>query len=324
MARREFAGAAAATTLTGAITASTTSIPIADATNWPTGSVGPFLVVIARGTANEEKVLVTSRSGTTLTCTLGNRGYDGTTAAAHASGVAIEHCAGAIDFDEANAHVNAAAAAHAATAISFSPTGGIAATNVQTAIAELDSEKIAAAIVDAKGDIIVATAADTVARLAVGSNDQVLTADSAQASGVKWATPASSTDRAVITGFSRAASDITTAIQFRRVIEVGTGAAFHPVPVVMDRAGSIIGIAINALNARTAGTMTVEVYKNGAATGLTAVIDGTNTQYAYGVQATGLDTFVAGDRLDVRGTSASFAPATGSDSIAASITVAYS
>ena len=45
-------------------------------------------------------------------------------------------------------------------------------------------------IVDAKGDIIAATAADTVARLAVGSNDQVLTADSTAATGLKWATPA--------------------------------------------------------------------------------------------------------------------------------------
>ena len=45
-------------------------------------------------------------------------------------------------------------------------------------------------IVDAKGDIIAATAADTVARLAVGSNDQVLTADSTTATGLKWATPA--------------------------------------------------------------------------------------------------------------------------------------
>ena len=45
-------------------------------------------------------------------------------------------------------------------------------------------------IVDAKGDIIAATAADTVARLAVGSNDTVLTADSTTATGLKWATPA--------------------------------------------------------------------------------------------------------------------------------------
>lgn len=44
-------------------------------------------------------------------------------------------------------------------------------------------------IVDAKGDIIAATAADTVARLAVGANDTVLTADSSTATGLKWATP---------------------------------------------------------------------------------------------------------------------------------------
>lgn len=46
-------------------------------------------------------------------------------------------------------------------------------------------------IVDAKGDLIVATAADTVSRLAVGTNDQVLTADSSTATGLKWATASS-------------------------------------------------------------------------------------------------------------------------------------
>lgn len=43
------------------------------------------------------------------------------------------------------------------------------------------------ALLDAKGDLFVGTAADTVARLAVGANGQVLIADSAQAVGVKWA-----------------------------------------------------------------------------------------------------------------------------------------
>jgi len=46
-------------------------------------------------------------------------------------------------------------------------------------------------IVDAKGDLIAATASDTVARLAVGTNGQVLLADSAEATGLKWGTPAS-------------------------------------------------------------------------------------------------------------------------------------
>ena len=43
---------------------------------------------------------------------------------------------------------------------------------------------------DAKGDILAGFANDDPRRLAVGSNGQVLTADTAQALGVKWATPA--------------------------------------------------------------------------------------------------------------------------------------
>jgi hypothetical protein len=49
---------------------------------------------------------------------------------------------------------------------------------------------IANTLVDAKGDVLTATADNTPARLAVGTNDQVLTADSSTATGLKWATPA--------------------------------------------------------------------------------------------------------------------------------------
>ena len=48
-------------------------------------------------------------------------------------------------------------------------------------------------IVTAKGDLIVATASGSVTNQAVGSNNQVLMADSAQADGVKWANEATAT-----------------------------------------------------------------------------------------------------------------------------------
>jgi hypothetical protein len=54
-----------------------------------------------------------------------------------------------------------------------------------------DATGIPATIFDAKGDIIAATAADTASRLAVGTNGQVLTADSTAATGLKWASAAS-------------------------------------------------------------------------------------------------------------------------------------
>ena len=47
-----------------------------------------------------------------------------------------------------------------------------------------------ATAIDAKGDLIVGTGADTFSRLAVGTNGQVLTADSGEATGLKFATPA--------------------------------------------------------------------------------------------------------------------------------------
>jgi hypothetical protein len=49
---------------------------------------------------------------------------------------------------------------------------------------------ITAGVVDAKGDLIVASADDAVARLGVGTNGQVLTANSSATYGVEWQAPA--------------------------------------------------------------------------------------------------------------------------------------
>lgn len=60
--------------------------------------------------------------------------------------------------------------------------------SIDTTVFNNANAAIAKTIVDAKGDIIAATAADTVSRLAVGANDTVLMADSSTATGLKWGT----------------------------------------------------------------------------------------------------------------------------------------
>lgn len=73
-----------------------------------------------------------------------------------------------------------------------------------------DASGIPATIFDAKGDIIAASAADTAARLAVGANGTVLTADSGETTGLKWATPSSASNFSLIaTGTLTGAATIT-------------------------------------------------------------------------------------------------------------------
>tara|TARA_R110000868_G_scaffold6517_1_gene36773 strand:- start:314 stop:1078 length:765 start_codon:yes stop_codon:yes gene_type:complete len=77
-------------------------------------------------------------------------------------------------------------------------------------VAQDDSNAIQNAIVDAKGDLISATAADTPARLAVGTNGQVLTADSTTATGLKWAAPSSGAVLQVVSANSTTSQTITS------------------------------------------------------------------------------------------------------------------
>jgi hypothetical protein len=57
-----------------------------------------------------------------------------------------------------------------------------------TSWVDITADSIAKGLIDAKGDLIVGTADNTPARLAVGTNGQVLTADSTASTGLAWAT----------------------------------------------------------------------------------------------------------------------------------------
>lgn len=86
-----------------------------------------------------------------------------------------------------------------AGAATATPTGQR--TSTATSVTAGSGDVATDVIFDAKGDLAVGTGSDTAARLAVGANTYVLTADSSEATGLKWAAPASGTASA--TGFEQ-------------------------------------------------------------------------------------------------------------------------
>ena len=160
MPRRYYSSTAVATTLSASANNSTTSITVAALSGFPAQT--PWTAILDADTASEEVVTVTNVSGTTLTVT---RGVDGTSAVSHNAGAVFRHGVSARDFDETNSHVNDNS------------------TDVHT-------QYVTKALVDAKGDLVTATADNTPARLAVGSNGQVLVAASGESTGLIWQGPA--------------------------------------------------------------------------------------------------------------------------------------
>lgn len=86
-----------------------------------------------------------------------------------------------------------------------------------------DANAIQNTIVDAKGDLIAASASDTPARLAVGSNGETLVADSSTATGLKWAAPGGMTllSTTTLSGASTLISSISQSYKNLYVIGYG-------------------------------------------------------------------------------------------------------
>lgn len=131
--------------LASSIGTSTTSIVLQTGQGalFPSLTVGDyFYATLVDSSNNLEIIKVTARSSDTLTAT---RAQDGTTARSFIAGDKVELRPVAADFGDIvtliEDHIADTVAAHAATAIANTPAGGIAATTVQAAIDELDSEK---------------------------------------------------------------------------------------------------------------------------------------------------------------------------------------
>jgi hypothetical protein len=95
---------------------------------------------------------------------------------------------GSTDYNTANTN----------TANLVSPSIAYTLNDLQGQITNLDpAGSVSKSIIDAKGDILVGSANDAVDNLAIGSNDYILTADSSETLGIKWAAPAVSLTNSV-------------------------------------------------------------------------------------------------------------------------------
>jgi hypothetical protein len=127
---------------------------------------------------------------------------------------ALDNLEAALVTDHPDLTGRSTANQHPAAAVSFDDTGlGITAADVQGALEALDAAVsaggIPSTIVDVKGDLIVATAADTVARLAAGANGRRLKANSGEATGLEWVAD----DVAVTVVIDGAAAEIADNVQ---------------------------------------------------------------------------------------------------------------
>jgi hypothetical protein len=156
---RLYSSVSVETILSASITSSQTSMAVSTGTGsallggvvLAAGNVDQFTVAIDPDTVNEEIIFITGNSGDTFTIV---RGRAGTSQITHASGATVRHVLTSDDLDYFNT--------------ALQPTQ-----------------------LTAKGALITATAASTASTLSVGTNGQVLTADSTEARGIKWATPSS-------------------------------------------------------------------------------------------------------------------------------------
>jgi len=158
---KEYDGGAPATTLNGAISGASTTITLTSGSGLPDGTLGMFVLALDYGLVTEEKILVLSRSGVTLTVQL--RGYDGSTAQAHADLAPVVHVLDAHSMQQANA---LAVAMGTAGSMAFRGAGN---TYTELPIGTAGDGIVVAGGIPTYGPVVPADDSVTAAKLATGA-----------------------------------------------------------------------------------------------------------------------------------------------------------
>lgn len=157
-----------------------------------------------------------------------------------------------------------------------------------------------------KGDLYGFSTVD--ARIPIGTNNQVLTADSTQALGLKWATPASGSTFVGCSASARASQSIAnntvTAIALNT--EQFDTSSMHSTTVNNSRftiptgyTGKWLFTAVSGFDPLTAGNMILRFYVNGSSIGLAIFTGNTNAGTLTSTSITNVLNLVAGDYVEL-------------------------
>jgi hypothetical protein len=136
--------------------------------------------------------------------------------------------------------------------------------NLQTQITNLDpAGSVSKGTIDAKGDLLVGLSNDNVDNLTVGSNNFILTADSSQTLGIKWAAPVITLDNSVtLTNKTLTSAILSGTSTISQILEVSTFSA-------ISATGSInydvlTNGAVTYYTANASGNWTLNIRGNGS------------------------------------------------------------
>lgn len=136
-------------------------------------------------TTNAQTAATNSSNSATASASSASAASTSATAAASSASAAATSATNASN----SASAASTSATNAATSATNSANSATASANSAALAATVVASAVSGTLIDAKGDLLVGTANDTVTRLPVGTNGQVLVVDSAEASGIKWAAP---------------------------------------------------------------------------------------------------------------------------------------